>query len=390
MEAAFERYMDRYPALDPRTGLFPTGVTVLRAIVVGRWLSWAWMVGIVALSDAASVRHPLLGWVAVGAALALTLTSTVLVRARPQRLIRAPFVLAEVGLSLGLSIVDGFVFEPGHVFAASQSIATQWPLLAAATAGVAYGPVLAGAFGALFGPAEWLGALANEFDRFSTRHVVSLCATSLFYAACGALFGWQSRLLKQAEGEIADRRARDELARVLHDTVLQTLALVETRTASTDPELAAAARQADVDLRAFLFGAVSRNADDLSTAIRAAVERARHGHDVPVTVSVIDDGCRLNREHREMLARAVGEAVANAIEHAHAERIVVFAETDDRGQVFASVNDNGIGFDSDAHRDTHGIDESIIGRIKAIGGRVEIRSGQSGTEVCMWTSPASR
>jgi signal transduction histidine kinase len=381
------RPRDRFPLVTPRPALFPTGLTILKAVVVGRWLSWTWMIGIVAFANSDEVRHAWLGWLAVVVTLVLTATSTVLVRSAPERLLHLPFVAAEVGLALALSVIDGVVFEPGHVFATTQSLATQWPLIAAATAGVAFGPVVAASLGALVGPAELGGVIANEHGSLSTGEVVSLAATSLFYGALGAVFGWQARLLKRVEGEIADRRARDEVGRVMHDTVLQTLALVERRAAATDPDLAAAAREADQELRTFLFGSASRERADLETRVRAAVERVRRGHDTPVTVSVIDDGCRLRAEHQDLVARAIGEAVANALEHAAASRVVVFVETDERGQVFASVDDDGSGFDVDAPRAGHGLQESVVGRIESIGGRATITSGQAGTEICLWSRP---
>jgi signal transduction histidine kinase len=383
--APAERPRDRFPLLPTRPALFPTGLTILKALVVGRWLSWAWMIGIVAFAGDEKIRHAWLGWIAVGATLALTAFSTVLVRSHPERLLHLPFVATEVGLALGLSVVDGFVFEPGHVFATTQSIATQWPLIAAATAGVAFGPYVAGTLGLLVGPAELGGAVANDHGSLSTGEVVSIVATSLFYGALGAVFGWQSRLLKRVEGEIADRRARDEVGRIMHDTVLQTLALVERRAATHDPELAAAAREADQELRTFLFGSAARERADLEARVRAAVERVRRGSDTPVTVSVLDDGCRLSDDHQDLVARAIGEAVANALEHAAASRVVVFVETDERGQVFASVDDDGRGFDVAAPRDNHGLTESIIGRIESIGGRVTVTSGHAGTEICLWT-----
>ena len=381
--------MERFPTLTPRPALFPTGLTILKALAVARWLTWLWMAGILVFTDTETkVRHPVVGWVAVGVALAVAVAGTVLLRRSPERLLHAPFVIAEVGLAVGLSIVDGYVFEPGHVFETSQSIATQWPLIAMATVGVAYGPVIAGLSGLLIGPAEWAGAELNLFDAWSTPEIVSIVATSLFFGACGVVFGWQARLLKRVEGEIADRRARDEVGRVLHDTVLQTLALVERRSAGSDPELATAARQADQDLRAFLFGSVGRAVADLETRVRAEVERVRSGHETPVTVSVLDDGCRLPERHQELVARAIGEAVANALEHAVANRVVVYVETDHDGHVFASVDDDGMGFDPATPRSTHGIDESVLARIGSIGGRVEISSSiGSGTEVCIWTKP---
>ena len=102
---------------------------------------------------------------------------------------------------------------------------------------------------------------------------------------------------------------------------------------------------------------------------------------------MIDDGCRLSAEHQDLVARAIGEAVANALEHASASRVVVFVETDDHGQIFASVDDDGVGFDVDAPRSGHGLRESVQGRIESMGGRATIRSGQTGTEICVWSRP---
>ncbi len=105
---------------------------------------------------------------------------------------------------------------------------------------------------------------------------------------------------------------------------------------------------------------------------------------------MIDDGCRLAGHQQDLLARAIGEAVANALEHAHAATIVVFAETDDDGQVFASVRDDGTGFDPAAVTG-HGLTESIGGRLESIGGRAEVHSTPGGgTEVRLWTRIARR
>ena len=110
-----------------------------------------------------------------------------------------------------------------------------------------------------------------------------------------------------------------------------------------------------------------------------------------ISVNVIDDGCRLGAHQQDLLARAIGEAVANALEHARAATIVVFAETDDDGQVFASVRDDGTGFDPAAATRGHGLSESIDGRMASIGGRSEVRStAGGGTEVRLWTGASRR
>ena len=381
--------------------VFPTGVTLVRALAAARWLTWLWMIGVVIVAATREVdstrpddptgldtalRQPIAAWSCVAAVLAMCVFATIAVRNAPQHVMSTQFAAVEFGLAFILSAVDGWVFDPGHVFETSQSLATQYPLIALATSGLAFGPWIAASLGTFIGPAELWAARLNEFEPWSLRHTFSIVATSIFFAACGALFGWLGQLLRRVEGQIADQRARDDVALVLHDTVLQTLALVEHRTGDDDPELALAARHADRDLRRFLFGASALPANDLEGRVRLAVERSTQNHDVDVTVNVIDLDCAVGREGQEAVAGAIGEAVTNSIKHAEATSIVVYVETDDDGQIFASVRDDGTGFDTATVRRRQGLDGSIAGRVEATGGRVEIASAPgAGTEVRVWS-----
>lgn len=385
----------------PSVRVIPTALTMLRALAAARWLTWLWMVGVVAVAatqnadeiiaadstgSGTALRHPLIAWVCVAAVLAMCVIGTLTARRAPRRLVSHVFAIVEGMVALALSAVDGWVFDPGHVFETSQSLATQYPLIAMATLGLAFGPWTAAAVGSLVGPAELWAAHLNQFGPWSLRHTLSIVATSIFFAAAGALFGWLATLLRRVEGEIADRRAKDEVARVMHDTVLQTLALVEKRTVLSDPELAEAARSADRDVRRFLFGATSRDRHTLESRIRSTVERAVANHDVDVTINVLDDGCRASTTAQNALAGAVGEAVTNAIKHAVASNIVVFAETDDDGEVFATVRDDGMGFDTTRVESGEGLDGSIRARMSDAGGHAEIISTVgNGTEVKIWT-----
>jgi signal transduction histidine kinase len=168
---------------------------------------------------------------------------------------------------------------------------------------------------------------------------------------------------------------------------------VDRRSRTSDPELAATARQADRDLRAFLFADGSSGKDSLRSRIHGQVERVRIGSDIDVIVNVLDEDCRLDGRSQDAVAWAIGEAVANAIEHAHASKIVVFAEVTDVGHVFATVRDDGIGFDTDGNAG-HGISESIVARMQSIGGHATISSSpERGTEVSLWSrnpNPADR
>jgi signal transduction histidine kinase len=109
------------------------------------------------------------------------------------------------------------------------------------------------------------------------------------------------------------------------------------------------------------------------------------GYDVAVTVNVVAE-----REPADAVASAivgaVGEALANAAKHAEATKVVVYAEVDERGAVFATVRDDGRGFDPVAARAAgRGIVRSIDERMAAVGGRAElVAAAGRGTEVRLW------
>ncbi|HVE18069.1 MAG TPA: ATP-binding protein [Ilumatobacteraceae bacterium] len=368
------------------TDVAPAGVhTLQRVLVVARWLCWGWMVGVVAFGHDALV-HPVVAWSAVGVMLAVAILATHLARADPDSLRRPLFVATETFVVLLLAMADGWVFKPGHVFTTSQNLATEWPLIVATSAGIAAGPIVAGAIGFLFGPARLLSAAFNDFSHFGRKHLVASLATALFYAACGALIGWLVTLLRRSEDAISHHRARDEMARVLHDTVLQTLALVDRRARDSDPELAATARQADRDLRAFLFADGSSDRESLRARIHNQIDRVRAGSETNIVVNVLDDDSRIDGRTQDALARAIGEAVANAIEHARCSKIVVFAESLDAKQILATIRDDGVGFDAATSATGHGISHSIVARMEAVGGHASITSSPGhGTEVSLWT-----
>jgi signal transduction histidine kinase len=192
-------------------------------------------------------------------------------------------------------------------------------------------------------------------------------------------------LLRRAEREISAARAREELARTLHDGVLQTLAVVERR--ADDPALARLAREQERELREYLFGSGLASigaGGDLGSALRASAGRFEQSFGGRVDVLVADDLPDLGREAIDALAGAVGEALTNAGKHGAADRVTVFVEPAERG-VFCSVKDNGRGFDIATTHEGIGLTRSIRGRLSEAGGRVEVRSRPGdGAEVCLW------
>jgi signal transduction histidine kinase len=200
----------------------------------------------------------------------------------------------------------------------------------------------------------------------------------------GAIFApWTLRLVRSLTEERAQRirsQERAEMAAHLHDSVLQTLALVQRR--STDPqEVAALARRQERELRAWLSERPAPGKEaSLAPALEAAAAEVEERHGVPVEVVVV--GERELDPALEALVAAAREAMTNAAKFGAGSPVDVYAESNaDAVRVF--VRDRGPGFDPAAlPPDRHGVRESIMGRMKRHGGRARITSDrQTGTEV---------
>jgi signal transduction histidine kinase len=357
--------------------------SLLRGLVAVHAAATAWGMGTLALTWPRWDRQT----VAIACVAAMAATSAagfVLLRRSPDRLLDPRVVIAHLAIAVIVQVGDGWSFESGAMFTTRQGFAGSWPLVASLHAAVALGPAAA-AIGLALGLARGGGVLANNTDLDDLRRVASIAASATLYGLAAATAGWTMQLLRRSEQEVAETRVREEFARTMHDTILQTLALVERR---GDPTLAADARKTDRVLRAYLFG--GHDSDDppadLATALKRSATEAAQRYDLDVSVSVLDDERGPPMQVIDALAGAVGEAVTNIGKHAQATKAVVFAEVDDDGSVRVSVRDDGVGFDVDNVKLRAGISQSIIGRLQQVGGRVELRSVPgSGTEVLMWT-----
>jgi signal transduction histidine kinase len=371
--------------------------SVVRGLAAFRWLAWVWMATVLLLARGNLVR-PVAAFALVGAALAVTIWHTTLLRRAAPRLLTGPVVGVEVGVAVALQLADGAVYRAGHVFSTEQPLGVAWPIAAVLSAGVAFGPVVGAATGAAMGlaraassvlavvpdPDPWLGPLTAE-------QVLSLVTTTVMYALAGGIVGYVTRLAVDAEARVvraeravAELRAREDVARRLHDGVLQTLAVVERR--SDDEQLARLARDQERDLRRYLFGApdpVVVGAGALGDALRAAADRYERTFPGRTEVVVPDDVPVLAPEVLEAVVGAVGEALTNAGKHAEANRVVLYAEPTDGG-VFVSVRDDGVGFDPATVTARVGLARSIRARIEEVGGTVEVTSAPgAGTEVSL-------
>ena len=170
------------------------------------------------------------------------------------------------------------------------------------------------------------------------------------------------------------------MAAHVHDSVLQTLTLVQKR--ADDPRaVAQLARAQERELRGWLFtGDRAPASASLASALDEVAAEVEEAHRVPIEVVSVGDGPV--GEPGSALVAAAREAMVNASKFApDAGEVAVYAElSQDRAQVF--VRDRGDGFDPESlPADRQGVRESIIGRMERSGGTAQIRSGPSGTEV---------
>ncbi len=222
----------------------------------------------------------------------------------------------------------------------------------------------------------------------SLRVVIDgLLSTVLVVGGLALILGpWVAVLARDRRTERQQRIRADERAQVaahLHDSVLQTLALVQR---SDDPaHMSALARRQERELRSWLYGEKhGEKHGPQQTTVRVAVEHLagvvedRHG--AVIDVVVVGDA-KLDSA-MESLVAATGEAMTNAARWSGQSDIGVYVEATDEGvEIF--VRDRGVGFDPETvGEEHHGIRDSIHGRLQRVGGVCEIISscGQ-GTEV---------
>lgn len=202
--------------------------------------------------------------------------------------------------------------------------------------------------------------------------------------ATAALLSWVLDVLRRSEAASQEAHAarvraeeRTEVAAHLHDSMLQTLALIQ-RAAGDPGEVGALARRHERELRSWPYGPESE-VRSVASELAATVDDVETDHRVEVELVVVGDG-RLTAS-RQALVAAGREALVNAAKHSGAAKISAYLEVGDTTRLF--VRDRGVGFDpASVHPDRHGLADSITGRLAKVGGRTEVRSEIGrGTEV---------
>ncbi len=193
---------------------------------------------------------------------------------------------------------------------------------------------------------------------------------------------WIFRLASDLTAERAERvrtQERADVAAHLHDSVLQTLALIQKNSAD-GPMVARLARSQERDLRSWLYSGESTDERSLASALRGVGAEVEDAHGVTVDVVTVGD-CPMSEAVRPIV-NATREAVTNAAKHAGTGRVDVYAEVIGSSlEVF--VRDRGAGFDPDDIPDDRlGVRHSIIDRMERHGGSARLRSAPGeGTEV---------
>ena len=247
----------------------------------------------------------------------------------------------------------------------AQARSTRW--------GLVVGVLLAG--GGVVLLLATTGQLANARNGFVATLVV------LVGGALATAPLWR-RLLDSRAQERAARIRSEERAAVaahLHDSVLQTLALVQKHAA--DPaQVTRLARGQERELRSWLYSPRVTAGGTWAATVEALVADVEAGHEVAVDPVVVGDSPV--DDALEALARATREALVNAAKHAGVPDVALYSEvTPDEVTVF--VRDRGAGFDpAGVPEDRRGLRDSVVGRVQRVGGTAVVHSSPGGgTEV---------
>lgn len=187
-----------------------------------------------------------------------------------------------------------------------------------------------------------------------------------------------SQLRTEREGRIREQE-RAEIAAMVHDEVLHTLALIQ-RNAGDVKTVQRLARGQERTLRNWLYRPTASPTERFGAALEHVGAEVEDMYGIAVETVVVGDAETC--EKVVALVAAAREALVNAARHSGVQTVSLYAEVED-DQLSVFVRDRGAGFDPtavDDHR--HGVRGSIIGRMQRHGGKAEIRSTPGeGTEV---------
>ncbi len=227
-----------------------------------------------------------------------------------------------------------------------------------------------------------LGLFSVRKGSFSVAGEVLVAALLGIVGLAIVIGPWVHRLAADLASERAERvrsQERADMAAHLHDSVLQTLALIQ-KNSGDSATVSKLARAQERDLRSWLYDDPAPADTTLIGELKSIGAEADEAHGV--VVDVVSVGDAVLTEQLRPLVLATREAVNNAARHAGTARVDVYAEVSARrAEVF--VRDRGQGFDPGTiATDRQGVRGSIIDRMQRHGGTAEVRTAPGeGTEV---------
>jgi signal transduction histidine kinase len=357
-------------------------VALWRAIAVYRVaaLGYAGLLAAVYLPDFA---HPVAGLAVLAVMTVWTVTASYAYRRSTWR--GWPLLVADLAVATGCLSATYWVVHPGGISAGQSTLPSVW-VAGAVLAWALSGGRRRGAVAALvLGAADVAVRGGAELRHFAEAMLLLLTGLVAGHVT-RLVFDAEERLQRATEREAAIRE-RERLARSIHDSVLQVLALVQRRGAELGGEAADLGRLAGEQeraLRALVNTAAAEPSGPGSTDLRVAL--GRRASDT-VTVVTPADPVRLDPHRAEQVSAAVGSALDNVARHCPSgTRAWVLLEDEGR-ELVVTVRDNGPGIPdgrlAEARRQGRlGIVQSIRGRIQDLGGTMEISTaGGAGTEV---------
>ena len=331
-------------------------------------------------------------------------------------------IVVDLALACVAIGADHWVYDGTH----PQSFASAWPVVAVVATGVGAGAWWGLAGGTAVGVANVIGA--SMIGTGMDGAWLSSWGSLVLIAASGWVGGWVAERLRTTAQAAADAQARADVARTLHDGVLQTLAVIQRR--SDDADLVALAKEQDAELRTFLRGEHApsttaahpdsldspagsndqssriatggpsdpgdkpdpnspgnrrtRDLLDIAARLRSELARVGRAQQVDVQLVVIDPGSAKGPA-ADALIGATAEAVVNAAKHAQVQQVWVSVDRRLPSGTMVVVHDEGAGFDPDTTPEGTGLTASVRGRLALVDGGATITSRPGkGTDVTMW------
>ncbi|MEO6529632.1 MAG: PspC domain-containing protein [Specibacter sp.] len=209
----------------------------------------------------------------------------------------------------------------------------------------------------------------------------SVVASLAVLAGVGLVLApWVLKFWREFQSERAGRireTERAEIAAHLHDSVLQTLALIQ-KSANSPADVTRLARAQERELREWIYQDGTQRPGALVERVKTVCAEVEDLYGQAVEVVTVGDAELTDRSHA--LVQAVREAVLNGARHG-ATTVSVYVEAGPQG-VDVFVKDRGPGFEISAvPADRLGVRESVVGRMQRNGGSAEIISSADGTEV---------